>query len=92
MDCITRLGRVVLGSIGASAHTVAASRAETQAQAVAKNAFPLSPAGAAGIRKAQGASDRGVLIVSGLILGGIVAALLLVDDDEENTPTTTGSN
>lgn len=82
----------MLGSIGASAHTVTGSQAGAQTRTAMKNEFPLAPGGAAGVRKAQGASDRGVLIASGLILAGIVVAMLLIDDDEESPPATTGSN
>jgi len=68
---------ILLGSAGAGAEP--------------KNQPALAPAGAAGIRAAQGASDRGVLIASGVILAGIVAALLLIDNDDDDT-VSTGSN
>jgi len=82
---------VVFGNMEVSAQPVAASQPRTPPPAE-KNNPPLRPAGAAGIREAQGASDRGVLIASGLILTGIVAAMLLIEDDDENTTTTTGSH
>jgi len=59
--------------------------------AASSNEPPLNPGGAAGIRAAQGASDRGVLIASGFILAGIVAALLLIEDDDEDA-VSTGTN
>ena len=56
-----------------------------------KNKAPLDPGGPAGIRLAQGASDRGVLIASGAILAAIVAALLLSEDDDDDA-VSTGTN
>jgi hypothetical protein len=83
---------IAFGNIGAAAQPAAAAQRQAQTSAAEKNAPPLKPAGAAGINVAQGASDRGVLIVSGLILSSIVAAMLLVEDDDEDAVTTTGTN
>jgi len=79
----------MLGSMGAGATQAAPSLPQNR-PLVTQNQPPLKPAGSAGIRKAQGASDRGVLIASGLILAGIVAALVFIDDDENTV--STGSN
>jgi hypothetical protein len=57
----------------------------SEAPATARNAPPLSPGGAACIRKAQGTADVDVWFISGLIVAAIVAALLLADDDDEST-------
>ena len=78
---------LVLGSITTSAQ--AASKAApvvTQTHA-SKNQPPLQPAGAAGIREAQGAADVDVWFISGLIVAAIVAAVLLADDDEATNST-----
>jgi len=83
---------LMLGSMGAGATSAASSQPQNHPP-IARNQPALTPAPAAGIREAQGASDRGVLIASGLILAGIVAALLLIDDDENTVSTgTTASN
>lgn len=79
--------------MNAGAWSTAASGAPTQSVAqtsiVKRNQPPLHPGGAAGIREAQGASDRGILIASGLILASIVAALLLIEDEDGTVATGT---
>jgi len=61
---------IVAGSVDARAQSAAAPGTQTQlaprTSIALKNEPPISPGGAAGIRAAQGASDRGVLIASGL--------------------------
>jgi hypothetical protein len=86
---------LALGSISTSAWSAPGSTqsivpASTQtARAEGKNAPPLSPAGAAGIREAQGAGN------AGWILGGFVGVYLLLvlldsggDDDDDISPGT----
>ena len=82
---------LVCSNLAASAQALAVSVPSTESSSIAKNNAPLAPGRAASIREAQGVSDRGVLIASGLILAGIVAAMLLIDDDDDAV-TTTGSN
>jgi hypothetical protein len=81
------------GGLGAGSQSAAAPRMQAPVRILAAsgNEPPLNPGGAAGIRAAQGASDRSVLIASGLILAGIVAALLLIEDDDEDA-VSTGTN
>ena len=75
-------------SLDSSATAAPASPVQTSA-ALLKNKPPLGPGGPAGIQRAQGASDRGVLIASGAILAAIVAALLLIEDDDDAVSTGT---
>ncbi len=84
---------VVAGSLGAGSQSAAApgTQAPVRILGASSNEPPLNPGGAAGIRAAQGASDRGVLIASGLILAGIVAALLLIEDEDDDA-VSTGTN
>jgi hypothetical protein len=85
----------VLGSVilDAAAETLDPSGSPAAAAtASSKNPAPLEPRGAAGIRLAQGSSDRGILIASGAILVAIVAALLLIEDDDDDTTANTGTN
>jgi hypothetical protein len=74
------------------AGTQSASAANPQggdpAVAVAKNAPPLEPKGAAGIHQAQGIADLDVWFISGLIVASIVAVLLLADDEDDAAGTT----
>jgi len=82
---------IVTASVGASAQTNAAAATPVKT-VVTKNEPPLKAGGPAGIRAAQGASDRGVLIASGLILTAIVAALLLTQEDDDDTVSTGSTN
>ena len=75
----------MLGTMGAGA-THAAPPQKNQ-PLPAQNHPPLKPAGAAGIREAQGIADVDVWFISGLIVAAIVAALLLADDDEATNST-----
>jgi hypothetical protein len=85
------------GSISTSAwsagptHSNEMSRVQTALLESKKNIPPLSPAGAAGIREAQGAGNQG------WILGGFIAVYLLLvlldgagdDDDDDDAPSGT---
>jgi hypothetical protein len=86
---------LALGSISTSAWSAGSPRAAEasgmQAALVeSKNVPPLSPAGAAGIREAQGAGNQG------WIIGGFIAVYLLLvlldsggdDDDDDISPGT----
>lgn len=78
---------IVFGNISGSAQPVAASQIQTQPSTVAKNEPPLKPAGAAGIRQAQGIEDIDVWFFSGLILAAIVWVLADSDDDDSSDST-----
>jgi hypothetical protein len=78
---------IVFGNINGSAQPVAESQTQTQASSVAKNEAPLKPAGAAGIRQAQGIEDLDVWFFSGLILAAIVWVLVDNDDDDSSDST-----
>jgi hypothetical protein len=83
------------GSISTSAWSAGPTHSNDMSGAQAallesKNIPPLSPAGAAGIREAQGAGNQG------WILGGFIAVYLLLvlldgagDDDDDDAPSGT---
>ena len=73
-----------------SAQPTAAAAAQT-ALVESKNVPPLSPAGAAGIKQAQGTGNQG-WILAGFI--GVYLLLVLLDgagDDDDEVPSTTGT-
>jgi len=78
---------IVFGNINGRAQPVAASQTQTQASTVAKNEAPLKPAGAAGIRQAQGIEDIDVWFFSGLMLAAIVWVLMDSDNDDSSDST-----
>jgi hypothetical protein len=80
---------IVFGNINGSAQPVTDSQTQTQASTVAKNEALLKPAGAAGIRQAQGIEDIDVWFFSGLILAAIV--WVLVDNDNDDSSDSTES-
>ena len=83
---------LVLGSIGVSAQPIAASQGQahvtTPISAIPINQPPLQPAGAAGIREAQGFADVDVWFISGLILAAIIWAGVGDDDEPDSTEST----
>ena len=88
---------LALGSISTSGWSAPASAQQIGAQSTlagAQNAPPLTPAGAAGIREAQGATGNEGWIIAGFI--GVFALLWLLDsggdDDDDDTPSGTGTN
>ena len=76
-------------SAAGAAQTVNAGGAQIAASET-KNVPPLAPAGAAGIREAQGAGNAG-WIVGGFIAVYVLLVLLdgLGDDDDDDAPTGT---
>jgi hypothetical protein len=61
--------------------------------APARNAMPLPPAGPAGIRKAQGATNDWVLVGGSIVLGaGILVLVAGGGDGDDSSPTTPGTN
>ena len=81
-------GAIVFGNIGANASTASASASASRSTA-AKNAPPLKPGGAAGIRQAQGIEDVDVWIIAGLALGAII--WVLVGNDNDGSDSTNGT-
>ena len=77
-------GANAFGNISGSAQPIAASQIQTQP---AKNEPPLKPAGAVGIRQAQGIEDIDVWFISGLSLAAIVWVLVDNDDDDSSDST-----
>ena len=55
-----------------------------------KNQAPLPPAGAAGIKQAQGLTDSPVLMIA-IAIGVIALIWILVDDDGEDDSAPTGT-
>jgi hypothetical protein len=86
-------GVLLVGNVSAVAQPTTGSGTHGQGTvpATSQSAPPLKPGGPAGIKEAQGSSDRVSLIASGLILAGILAAVLLIDDDDDESVTTTGT-
>src|SRR5262245_34759823 len=89
---------LALGSIstsGWSAPTstqVDTSGGQVTARSETKNVPPLQPAGAAGVREAQGGGNE-LWIIGGFI--GVYVLLVLLgsnDDEEEAVPVTSGTN
>jgi len=54
------------------------------------NTAPLPPAGAAGIKQAQG-EGGGVLVGAAVTVGIFLAMVLLIDDGDEGVSTSTGT-
>lgn len=87
---------LVFGTVGTSAWSAPSGSKAVETQAVqtvapANNPSPLPPAGAAGIKQAQGFQDSpwfGIGVVVGLFVIGV---LLLQDDDDDEATSTTGS-
>jgi hypothetical protein len=87
MSLSRELTIVLLSSVLAFANVNASAWAAPDGAA---NKAPLAPAGAAGIKQAQGAVERPILAVAiGAALIGLW--ILLEDDDEDDAPTTTGT-
>jgi hypothetical protein len=80
---------LAFGNISTSAWSAPAA---AQSVAAAKNQAPLPPAGAAGIKQAQGQGIEpwaAIAIVAGIFLVGVL--LLESDDDDSGGPSTTGT-
>jgi hypothetical protein len=78
---------LAFGSVSTSAW--AAPDVSGQAQSVqtsdqAKNQAPLPPAGAAGIKQAQGVFGEYPLLTLALVAGAIVLVWILLDDDDDD--------
>jgi hypothetical protein len=78
---------LAFGSVSTSAWS--APDVSGQAQSVqtsdqAKNQAPLPPAGAAGIKQAQGVFGEYPLLTLALVAGAIVLVWILLDDDDDD--------
>ena len=84
---------VLLGSMNAAfAQSGAAQSGNARASTTARidrNATPLPPGGAAGIRQAQGTSETVWTIIGLGFLGGVVLAMIFVGNDEDDEVVTT---
>jgi hypothetical protein len=82
---------LVLGTISTSAWSAPdANQAQSEQ---AQNQAPLPPAGAAGIKQAQGFIENYPLLTIAVI-GGVIALVWILlddDDDDEEAPSTTGT-
>ena len=88
---------LVLGNVSTSAWSAPDVSGANQAQAVqgadpAKNQAPLAPAGAAGIKQAQGFIGEYPILTLALVVGaGILIWLLIDDDDDDEEAPSTGT-
>ena len=57
-----------------------------------RNPTPLAPAGAAGIRQAQGISETAWHVIGLGFFGGVVLAMILIDGGDDDVATTTTTN
>ena len=79
---------LVFGSVSTSAWS-APDVAATQTQSAqsgdqVKNQAPLPPAGAAGIRQAQGVFGEYPLLTLALVAGAVALVWILLDDDDDD--------
>ena len=85
---------LILGNVSTSAWSAPDVSGANQAQSVqgadpAKNQAPLPPAGAAGIKQAQGLIGEYPILTLALVVGaGVLIWLLIDDDDDEESPST----
>ena len=87
---------LVFGSVSTSAWS-APDLGANQTQSVqggqqAKNQVPLPPAGAAGIKQAQGVFGEYPLLTLALIGGAIALVWILLDDDDDEEAPSTGTS
>ena len=88
---------LVLGNISTSAWSAPDVSGANQAQSVqgadpAQNQAPLPPAGAAGIKQAQGFISEYPILTIALVVGaGVLIWLLVDDDDDEDEAPSTGT-
>jgi hypothetical protein len=81
---------LVFGSVSTSAWSATTAPVKAQAEVVqvpdaAKNQSPLPPAGAAGIKQAQGFDEHSPWIGIGLVVLAVGVAWLLLDDDDDDS-------
>ena len=74
---------LVLGSVSTSAWSAPDAANQTQSDQT-KNQAPLAPAGAAGIKQAQGVFGEYPLLTLALIGGAIALVWILLDDDDDD--------
>lgn len=86
---------VLFGGVStASAQSGLVSSGTKAPQSASKNAGPLPPGNAAGIRQAQGSSTNDwILIGGGILVGAGILVLVAGGGNDNSTPaTTTGTN
>jgi len=90
-------GALMLGNVSTSAWSAPGSPDIVQTQTVqtagtVNNQTPLPPAGAAGIKEAQGFEDSPLLAL-GLVAAVVIIAWILIDnEDDDDEGTSTGTN
>jgi hypothetical protein len=83
---------LVFGNVSTSAWSAPdmSNNGQVQTADVAKNQQPLPPAGAAGIKQAQGFVEDYPLLTIALVAGVIALVWILLDeDDDDEAPSTT---
>ena len=80
---------LVFGGVSTSAWSAPDVSGANQAQSVqsgeqAKNQAPLPPAGAAGIKQAQGVFGEYPLLTLALVAGAVALVWILLDDDDDD--------
>ena len=83
---------LVFGNVSTSAWSASGTDGAEQTQSVqtvslVKNESPLPPAGAAGIKQAQGFVQDYPLLTIALVAGVIALVWILVDDDDDDDST-----
>ena len=82
-------GALVSGGLSTSAWSAAdVSVSQAMQSDAVKNQAPLPPAGAAGIKQAQGFVEDNRLLTLALIGGALVAIWILLDDDDDDDEAT----
>jgi hypothetical protein len=80
---------LVFGSVTTSAWSATDTAGATPTQ----NSSPLPPAGAAGIKQAQGFDENSPWLGLGIVAGIVIIAWVLLDDDDEyEEAPSTGTN
>ena len=85
---------LVLGSVSTTAWSAPNTDQAQSVQGVdeTKNQAPLPPAGAAGIKQAQGILGDYPLLTLALIGGAIALVWILLDDDDDEEAPSTGTS
>jgi len=88
---------LVLGNVSTSAWSAPDVSGATQVQSVQgadqeKNQDPLPPAGAAGIKQAQGLIGEYPILTLVLVAGAIALVWILLDDDDDEEAPSTGTS
>jgi len=83
-------GAIAFGGLEPASAAQDAKKAPSQAS---RNAMPLAPGGAAGIRQAQGSSTNDwILIGGGILIAAGILVLVGAGNGDDTSSTTTGTN